>query len=98
MPTIISEIRFTSEYQRICDRYTMLSERTEHDDRWKKLGRSIEKMKKCYRANKLLVAKILGGIEKYQMLFKEEERALVVQCIELLKKVLWEKKLNKKDF
>ncbi len=95
MPEIISEQRFLSEYSRLCDRYDRLSENPDHDERWEKLGKLLEKTKKCYGANRILVAKILRKFEKYQMLFKEEERAFVVQSVELIKKVLWQKKLNK---
>lgn len=95
MPEIISETRFISEYERLCVKYRDLSENPNHDERWQKLGRVLEKMKKCYKTNRIFVAKVLGHFEKYQMLFKEEERAFVVQCVELLKKVLWQKKLNK---
>lgn len=54
-------------------------------------------MKKCYSARKILTIKTLRFFEKYKLLFKEEQRALIVRCIELLKKVLWHKKLNKMD-
>lgn len=95
MPEIISESRFSSEYERLLVRYEGLLENSYNDERLIRLGRIFEKMKKSYKANKNFVAKILGNFEKHQPLFKERERAFVVQCIELLKKVLWQKKINK---
>ena len=65
--------------------------------KWEKLGKNFERMKKCYSARKILTIKTLRFFEKYKLLFKEEQRALIVRCIELLKKVLWHKKLNKMD-
>ena len=97
MPLIISKDRFESQRQQMTDRYFDLSEKHQDDLRWKKLARNFKRMEKCYSAKKVLTIKTLRFFEKYQMIFKEEQRALIVRVIELLRKLLWHKKLNRED-
>ncbi|HID92415.1 TPA: hypothetical protein EYG96_00590 [Candidatus Gracilibacteria bacterium] len=100
MPVIISQQRFESERERFFSQYEFLLEKTEDAEekkKWKKLGKNFERMKKCYSAKKVLTIKTLRFFEKYQLSFKEGQRAIIVRCIELLKKLLWHKKLNKID-
>ena len=103
MPEIISKQRFESERERFYSQYNFLLEKletkqeTEEKKKWQKLGKNFERMKKCYSAKKVLTIKTLRFFEKYQLSFKEEQRAVIVRCIELLKKLLWHKKLNRMD-
>ena len=110
MPEIISKQRFESERQRYFETYLYLEEKLKNNiseknnenaledmKKWKKLQKNFERMAKCYSAKKVLTIKTLRFFEKYQLNFKEEQRALIVRCIELLKKLLWHKKLNRLD-
>ena len=107
MPEIISKQRFESERERFYSQYNCLLEKLKNSDnkaenidevqKWKKLGKNFERMKKCYSAKKVLTIKTVRFFEKYQLSFKEEQRAVIVRCIELLKKLLWHKKLNRMD-
>jgi len=103
LPEIISKQRFESERERFYSQYNFLLEKletkqeTEEKKKWQKLGKNFERMKKCYSAKKVLTIKTLRFFEKYQLSFKEEQRAVIVRCIELLKKLLWHKKLNRMD-
>lgn len=101
MPEIISQQRFESERQRYFETYLYLEENLKNNEeeckKWKKLQKNFQRMEKCYSAKKVLTIKTLRFFEKYQLTFKEEQRALIVRCIELLKKLLWHKKLNRLD-
>lgn len=95
MSNILPQDRFISETNRIEERYMYLCKEFPEDERWKKMKRNIDRMKKCYNANKMMTIKTLRAFEKYQMLFREEQRACIVQAVELLKKLLWHKKINR---
>ena len=97
MPVILPKDRFESQRQLLTDRYIDLSKKYSNDKRWKKLARNFKRMEKCYSAKKVLTIKTVRFFEKYQMIFKEEQRALIVRAIELLQKLLWHKKLNRED-
>lgn len=102
MPNIISLQRFISEYTRIKDRYDFLLDRFNDEEkismdyrRFKKVGRIMLRMKESYTRKKMFSIKNLNSLEKYQMMFSNEEHAVIVQAIELLEKVILHKKLNK---
>jgi len=97
MPVILPKDRFESQRQLLTNRYFDLSKKYPDDERWKKLARNFKRMEKCYSAKKVLTIKTVRFFEKYQMIFKEEQRALIVRVIELLQKLLWHKKLNRED-
>ena len=113
MPEIISKQRFESERARFFETFLYLEEKLQNSknsknnisdidiseelEKWRKLKKNFERMKKCYSAKKVLTIKTLRFFEKYQLSFKEEKRAVIVRCIELLKKLLWHKKLNRMD-
>jgi hypothetical protein len=102
MPNIISLQRFTSEYLRIKERYFFLLEKISEkeemnpdDKRFKKIGRIIRRMESSYERNKMFSIKNLNSLERYQMMFSNEQHAVIVQAIELLEKVILHKKLNR---
>ncbi len=64
-------------------------------NRFKKVGRIVERMKSAKARPKMYAIKCLNSLEKYQMLFSNEERAVIVQMVELMEKVILHKKLNR---
>lgn len=97
MVVIISEERFLSQIRRCAGQYAYLLEKFPEDESLKKLKRVMRPMKGLYRRDKVYAVKQLNYLEKYQITFSEEPRALVVQMIELLQKLILHKKLNKPD-
>lgn len=97
MPTIISEERFLSQSRRCVEQFEVLREKFPEDDNFKKLKRVIRPLKTLYGKDKVYAVKHLNYLEKYQITFTEERRALVVQLIELLQKLILHKKLQKPD-
>lgn len=97
MPNILPVERYESERGRLYERYKALKEKFPQDDRWGKIEKNFKRMEKCYSAKKVLSIKTLRFFEKYQLVFQEEQRALITQSIELLQKLLWHKKLNRED-
>jgi hypothetical protein len=61
----------------------------------KKLGRVYRQMKSLYFRDKVYAIKHLNFLEKMQVVFSEERKALVVRTIEILQKLILHKKLNK---
>lgn len=97
MSVILSEERFTSERKRLWMRYKILQEKTPTDERWNKMEKNFLRMERCYRSKKVLSIKTLRFFEKYQRVFQEEQRSVITHSIELMKKLLWQKKLNRED-
>ena len=64
-------------------------------NRFKKVKRILERMKSAKARPKMYAIKCLNSLEKYQMLFQNEERAIIVQMVELMEKVILHKKLNR---
>lgn len=97
MPVILSEHRFISERKRLWMRYKTLQDKNPTDERWNKMEKNFIRMERCYTSKKVLSIKTLRFFEKYQKVFQEEQRSVITQSIELMKKVLWQKKLNRED-
>ncbi len=64
-------------------------------NRFQKVGRILIRMKDAHARPKMHSIKYLNSLEKYQMMFKDEERAVIVQMVELMEKVILHKKLNR---
>jgi hypothetical protein len=71
------------------------SEELTPKNRFKKVQKILIRMKSAYARPKMYAIKNLNALEKYQIMFKDEERAVIVQMIELMEKVILHKKLNK---
>lgn len=97
MVVIISEERFLSQSRRFLEQYLYLKEKFPEDAKFKKIKRAISPLKKLYRRDKVYAVKQLNYLEKYQIFFTEERRALVIQVIELLQKLILHKKLNRSE-
>ena len=59
------------------------------------MGRIVRALKTLYQRDKVYAVKQLNYLEKGIVSFTEERRALLVQVIELLQKLILHKKLNK---
>ena len=97
MVIIIAEERFLSLSLKCSEQYLYLREKFPEDLKFKKLKRVIVSLKVLYKKDKVYAVKYLNYLEKYQMHFTEERRALVVQLIELLQKLILHKKLQKPE-
>lgn len=95
MIVIISEERFLSQSRRFLEQYLYLAEKFPEDLKFKKIKRILRSLKGLYRRDKVYAVKQLNYLEKSQLFFTEERRALVVQVIELLQKLILHKKVNK---
>lgn len=95
MPIIISEERFLSQSRACVERYKELKEKFPDDRNFKKLDRVVRPLKTLYGKDKVYAVKHLNYLEACQITFSEERRALIVQVIELLQKLILHKKLQK---
>ena len=75
--------------------YKDLLDKDPKDVNFKKLSRVYRQMKSLYFRDKVYAVKHLNFLEKMQVFFSEEKRALVVQTVEILEKLILHKKLNK---
>jgi len=94
MPIIISEERFLSQGRKFAEQYAYLAEKFPEDEYFQKIKRVIKAFGTLYAKDKVYAVKQLNYLEKYQVFFSEERRALVVQMISLLEKLILHKKLN----
>ncbi|NCP67494.1 hypothetical protein GW756_02330 [bacterium] len=97
MANIISEERFLSQARKAKEQYLFLREKFPDDKDFKRLNRVIRAFHGLYGRDKVYAVKQLNYLENVQISFQEERRALVVQMIELLQKLILHKKLSK-DF
>ena len=99
MTEIISFERFKSQYKNILEKYKILlakdKEKGEVDINFKKIGRIIKNIRSIYGRDKVYAVRYLNYLEKYQCMFSEEKRALIVKAVELCQKVILHKKLRK---
>jgi hypothetical protein len=95
MTTIITEERFLSQARKYSEQFLYLKAKFPEDKSFKKLNRVIRSFKGLYGREKVYAVKQLNFLENVQISFSEERRALVVQMIELLQKLILHKKLNK---
>ncbi|GEM_PF-4359239 len=94
MVCIISEERFLSQGRKFEEQYAFLAEKFPKDETFKKIKRVLRIFKNLYAKDKVYAVKQLNYLEKYQISFSEERRALVVQMINVLEKLILQKKLN----
>ena len=94
MPTIITPERFNSLYQDIWERYLVLREKFPDDKNLKKFRRLFRLMKGAYDRDKVYAVKYLNTLERIQISFTEERRALIVRAVELMQKVILQKKVG----
>lgn len=95
---ILPPEEFKRQYRDIIFRYKGLLDKNEENKRnrrFKKMGQVLIRMKAAQARDKIYAIKYLNSLEKYQPLFRDEERALVVKAVELLEKVILHKKRNK---
>jgi len=92
---IISEERFLSQTRRLNEQYEYLREKFPEDKKFKKIGRVLKTFTHLYSKDKVYSVKQLNFLEDIQITYAEERRALVVQMIELLQKLILHKKLEK---
>ncbi len=99
MTEIISFERFKSQYKNIWEKYRILMQKDLENDEvdlsFKKTGRIIKSMKRIYGMDKVYAVKCLNYLERFQCMFTEEKRALIVRAVELCQKVILHKKVNK---
>jgi len=95
MTIIISEERYRSQNRKFLAQYLYLKEKFPEDKHFKRMGRIVRALKTLYQRDKVYAVKQLNYLEKGIVSFTEERRALLVQVIELLQKLILHKKLNK---
>ena len=97
MPIIITEERFLSLSRDCVEQFEMLKAKFPEDQNFKKIGRLAKTLKPLYYKDKVYAVRHLNYLEKAQVSFQEERRALIVQMIELLQKLILHKKLNPEE-
>ncbi len=95
MSIIITEERYLSLSRKCVEQFLYLKEKFPEDKGFKKIGRIAKGLKPLYGRDKVYAVRQLNYLEKAQIAFNEERRALIVQMIELLQKLILHKKLNK---
>lgn len=95
MSVIISEERYLSLTRKSVEQFEVLKAKFPEDKSFKKIGRIAKSLKSLYGRDKVYAVRQLNYLEKAQVAFSEERRALIVQMIELLQKLILHKKLNK---
>lgn len=91
---ILSPERFKSLYTAIWQQYLALSEKFPDDKQWKKMRRLFKLIKSSYGRDKVYAVKYLNTLERIQVGLTEERRALIVRAIELMQKVILQKKIE----
>ena len=97
MVVIISEERYLSLVRKHLEQYEYLREKFPNDVDWKKLKRITRTFKHLYSKDKVYAVKQLNFLEAVQISYSEERRALIVQMIEMLQKLILHKKLQKHE-
>ena len=97
MVNILTEERFRSQTKRLKESFRALREKFPEDENFKKISRVFRQLKSLYFRDKVYAVKHLNFLEKMQIAFSEERRALVVQTVEVLEKLILHKKLNKEE-
>ena len=95
MVMIISEERYLSLVRKHTEQYLYLKEKFPNDKDWKKVKRVLSTLKGLYGRDKVYAVKQMNLLEDRQILFSEERRALIVQLVELLQKLILHKKLQR---
>lgn len=95
MVNIISEERYQSQSRKFLEQYKYLKQKFPEDIYFKKIGRIVRGLKGLYGRDKVYAVRQLNYAEKGLIAFSEERRALIVQVIELLQKLILHKKLNR---
>jgi hypothetical protein len=91
---ILSPERFKSLYTDLWNRYVLLLDKFPDDKKWKKMRRLLKLMKSSYGRDKVYAVKYLHNLERIQPGLTEERRAFIVRAIELMKKVILQKKVE----
>jgi uncharacterized membrane protein YbaN (DUF454 family) len=97
MVKILTEERFRSHVKQAMESFKKLKDKFPEDDNFRKISRVYRQMKSLYFRDKVYAVKHLNYLEKYQSSFTEERRALIVQTIEILQKLILHKKLIKEE-
>ena len=95
MSVIITEERFLSQARKFVEQALYLKAKFPEDKNFKKVVRVSKSLKSLYGRDKVYAVRQLNYLEKAQIAFSEERRALIVQMVELLQKLILHKKLNK---
>ena len=97
MAEILSFEQYKGRCSRMIASYKILKEKFPEDIKFKKMNRVFKQMKSLYGRDKIYAINHMNYLANHQLYFEEERRALIVQAIELLKKVILHKKLNKPE-
>jgi uncharacterized membrane protein YbaN (DUF454 family) len=95
MVKILTEERFQSQIKEARESFRRLRDKFPEDDNFRKISRVFRQIKSLYFRDKVYAVKHLNFLEKIQVVFSEERKALVVRTIEILQKLILHKKLNK---
>ncbi|PID70104.1 hypothetical protein CSB37_03790 [bacterium DOLZORAL124_38_8] len=95
MAEIITFEQYKGRCKRLIESYQLLKKKFPEDVKFKKMNRVFRLMRSLYGRDKIYAVNHLNYLEHHQVYFDEERRALIVQGIELLKKLILHKKLNK---
>lgn len=95
MSVIITEERFLSQARKHVEQALYLKAKFPEDKNFKKIVRIAKSLKPLYGRDKVYSVRQLNFLEKAQIVFRDERRALIVQMIELLQKLILHKKLNR---
>ncbi len=95
MSVIITEERFLSQARKCLEQALYLKAKFPEDKNFKRIVRIAKSLKPLYGRDKVYNVRQLNYLEKAQVTFSEERRALIVQMIELLQKLILHKKINK---
>ena len=97
MTIIITQERYLSQARKFTEQFLYLKAKFPEDKGFKKIGSIASGLRPLFGRDKVYAVRQLNYLEKAQISFSEERRALIVQMIELLQKLILHKKLNRDD-
>ena len=94
MACVISKERYISQVKGFQEAYLVLREKFPEDENFRNLKPVIMNLKKLYPKDKVYAVKQMNYLEKHQVTFVEERRALIVKIVGVLQKLILHKKLQ----
>ncbi|MEI7511530.1 MAG: hypothetical protein WCJ84_05210 [Candidatus Peregrinibacteria bacterium] len=98
MANVISEEDYLRQYQILLERFQKFQADDPENERFLRMGKNFKRLQNAYSRHPFFVVRQMRAIEKYHLVFQGEQRSVMIEMVELLKKLLWEKKLSREKF
>ena len=98
MANILSEEEYLRQYHVLWNRFFSFFQENLENERFQKMEKIFQKLQTAYSRHRFFTVRQMRSIEKYQLTFQGEQRILMKDMVELLKKLLWQKKLTREGY